>query len=80
MIHFFIIFLSILDPFWAPSWGHVGAMLATNPKKSDFENNTKKTTKTEGPGTARKSPGQPGNEILGALNNTENNPVQVTIR
>ena len=31
-------------------------MLATNPQKSDFENNTKKTPKTEGPGTPRDSP------------------------
>ena len=67
MIQFFISFLSILDPFWAPSWGHVGAMLATNPQKSDLENNTKKTPKTEGPGKS-------GNEILGALNNTETTP------
>ena len=76
MIQFFINFLSILDPFWAPSWGHVGAMLATNPQKSDFENNTKKTPKTEGPGKSE----TPGNPVLGALNNTENNPAQATIQ
>ena len=42
MIQFFIHFLSILDPFWAPSWNHVGDMLATIPQKSDFENKAKK--------------------------------------
>ena len=56
MIPFFIDFVSILDPSWRPSWSHVGAMLATNPQKSDFENNTKKTPKTEGPGPPRDSP------------------------
>ena len=53
MIQFLIHFLSILDLFWAPSWSHVGAMLATNSQKSDFQDNTKKTPKTEGPNNGR---------------------------
>ena len=51
MIPFFIDF----SRFWRPLGPQVGPMLRPcwpqNPQKSDFENNTKKTPKTEGPGT-----------------------------
>ena len=53
MIPFFIDF----SRFWRPLGPQVGPMLRPcwpqNLQKSDFENNTKKTPKTEGPGKSR---------------------------
>ena len=67
MIPFFIDF----SRFWRPLGPQVGPMLRPcwppNPQKSDFENNTKKTTKTEGPGKIRPA-------LLGSLKLTENIP------
>ena len=69
---FFIDFGPVLGPKLGPCWGYVGH----KPSKKRLRKQHKKDTKNRRP---RDTPGQPGNEILGALNNTENNPAKATI-
>ena len=61
-------FLSILEASWAPSWRHVDAMLATKPKKNDFENKATKKALKQGGGGARRSTKMKKGRLLGVLN------------
>ena len=68
-------FFTDFSRFWTPLGSQVGLMLGLcwpqTLKKATSKTTQKKHQK-------QKASGRPGNEILGALNNTENNPVQAT--
>ena len=71
--------LSIFYRFWTRFGSQVGTMLGLSwPQtlKKATSKTTQKNTKNRRPWA---TPEKPGNLILGALNNTENNPVQATI-
>ena len=65
-------FGGLLGPKLEPCWSYVGHKTV----KKAISKATKKNTKNRRPQEILR---QPRNEILGALNNTENNPAKATI-